>query len=384
MDAASEVLLTIMASLAQQESQSLSQNVKLGLQYRYQQGKVQVNHKWFLGYTKDANGKLVVDPEQAEVVRRIYREYLEGASLIQIARGLEADGIRTGAGGKKWYLSTVNSILRNEKYIGDALLQKTCTTDYLTKSRVKNEGIMPQYYVEDDHEPIISREMFLLVQKEHAQRKNGRESAPGKRTRYSCVHGLSQLVYCERCGERFRRVHWNIHGRKCLVWRCKNRVDRIEDKCQSRTIREEELGKAVVKAINETFCENEDFLHRLGNNARQAVESEGDPALKALEEEISSMQLELIEKVNHRDNYDEVAEQIRCLQAEKVRRESDIATRKRNAQTINDVQEFIRTHGKEIKEFDGKLARRLVERITVSDKAVTVLFKSGQSVAIEA
>lgn len=107
MDAKGEVLITIMASLAQQESESLSQNVKLGLQYRYQQGKVQVNHKHFLGYTKDENGHLIIDPEQAEVVKRIYREYLEGYSMKKIGKHLEADGILTGAGRKKWHDSTM-------------------------------------------------------------------------------------------------------------------------------------------------------------------------------------------------------------------------------------------------------------------------------------
>ena len=118
MDAKGEVLITIMASLAQQESQSLSQNVKLGIQYRYQQGKVQVNLNRFLGYTKDENGNLVIDPKQAEVVRRIYREYLEGYSMKSIALHLEQDGILTGAGNTKWYDSTINKILRNEKYYG--------------------------------------------------------------------------------------------------------------------------------------------------------------------------------------------------------------------------------------------------------------------------
>ena len=118
MDAKGEVLITIMASLAQQESQSLSQNVKLGLQFRYQNGQVQVNHNHFLGYTKDADGNLIIDPEQAEVVKRIYREYLEGYSMDRIAKGLEADGILTGAGKTKWWTSTINKILRNEKYIG--------------------------------------------------------------------------------------------------------------------------------------------------------------------------------------------------------------------------------------------------------------------------
>ena len=119
MDSKGEVLITIMASLAQQESQSLSQNVKLGLQYRYQQGTVQVNHNHFLGYTKDSDGHLVIDPEQAEVVKRIYREYLEGLSMKKIAEGLEQDGILTGAGKTKWYDSTINKILQNEKYMGD-------------------------------------------------------------------------------------------------------------------------------------------------------------------------------------------------------------------------------------------------------------------------
>lgn len=113
MDAKGEVLLTIMASLAQQESQSMSQNIKLGLQYRYQQGKVTINHNRFLGYTKDTDGNLIVDPEQAETVKRIYREYLEGYSMDKIADGLMADGILTGAGKPKWWTSTINKILRN-------------------------------------------------------------------------------------------------------------------------------------------------------------------------------------------------------------------------------------------------------------------------------
>lgn len=122
-----------MASLAQQESASLSQNIKLGLQFRYQEGKVQVNHNHFLGYTKDENGKLIIDEEEAKIVRRIYREYLEGASMRDIAEGLEADGILTGGKHAKWHQSTVKNILVNEKYMGDALLQKTITTDFMER-----------------------------------------------------------------------------------------------------------------------------------------------------------------------------------------------------------------------------------------------------------
>ena len=136
-DQRGEIMLTILASLAQQESESLSQNVKIGMQYRFQQGKVMVNCACFLGYDKDADGKLVINPEQAETVKRIFREYLEGASCIKIAKGLERDGILTGRGKTRWYDSTVKKILENEKYMGDALLQKTYTTDFLQKKRVK-------------------------------------------------------------------------------------------------------------------------------------------------------------------------------------------------------------------------------------------------------
>ena len=133
MDSKGEVLLTIMASLAQQESESLSKNVKMGMQFRFQRGEVQVNHNRFMGYTKDKDGHLIIEPAEAEIVKRIYREYLQGASLKQIGDGLMDDGILTAAGKAKWRPESVKKILKNEKYIGDALLQKTYTVDVLTK-----------------------------------------------------------------------------------------------------------------------------------------------------------------------------------------------------------------------------------------------------------
>ena len=202
MDAKGEVLIAIMASLAQQESQSLSQNVKLGLQFRYQNGQVQVNHNHFLGYTKDADGNLIIDPEQAEVVKRIYREYLEGYSMDRIAKGLEADGILTGAGKTKWWTSTINKILRNEKYIGDALLQKTYTTDFLNKTRVKNNGIVPQYYVEGNHEAIIPKDISLRVQEELARRRVVKTNVNGKKaptTATTALHRLSFAANAVKC-----------------------------------------------------------------------------------------------------------------------------------------------------------------------------------------
>lgn len=172
MDSKGEILLTIMASIAQQESESLSQNVKLGYQFRYQSGKISVNHNRFMGYTKDDDGKLVIVPEEAKVIKRIFREFLEGRSLREICNGLEADEILTGAGMEKWRPETVHKMLQNEKYIGDALLQKTYTVDFLNKKRIKNDGIMPQYYVEGSHEGIIPRDLFMQTQEELIRRSN--------------------------------------------------------------------------------------------------------------------------------------------------------------------------------------------------------------------
>lgn len=249
-----EVMLTIMASLAQQESQSLSQNVKLGIQYRYQKGQIQVNHNRFLGYTKDEDKRLVIVPEEAEIIKRIFREYLEGSSLQKIGKGLQADGILTAAKKPIWRPETVRKILKNEKYIGDALLQKTYTVDFLSKKRVTNDGIVPQYYVANSHDPIISREVFQQVQIELKRRSNMPARKNGAKRQYSSRYSLSGVVYCAHCGEIYRRVHWNNRGCKSIVWRC---LSRLEGKdCSAITLNEEVLHKGIVQAINQALGES--------------------------------------------------------------------------------------------------------------------------------
>ena len=157
---------------AQEESNSISQATTQGIIYRFQEGKIRVNHKRFLGYTKNDAGELVIVPEEAEIVMRIYQEYLEGKSCKKIVKGLEADGILTGAGNKRWHESSITKMLKNEKFMGDALLQKTYTVDFLTKKRVINQGHAQQYYVEDSHPAIVSKETFAAVQAEFAKRSN--------------------------------------------------------------------------------------------------------------------------------------------------------------------------------------------------------------------
>lgn len=166
-----------------------------------------LNYNRFLGYTRDEEGKLVIVPEEAETVKRIFREYLEGGSTTEIAAGLEADGILTGANRMKGYGTTVDKILRNEKYIGDAVLQKTYTVDFLEKKRAKNDSLIPQYYAEGSHEAIISDQIFMEVQAEIARRAASRTDTKNKSSYFS-KYAFSEIAFCVECGSPYRRLTW--------------------------------------------------------------------------------------------------------------------------------------------------------------------------------
>ena len=383
MDSKGEVMLTIMASLAQQESQSLSQNIKMGLQYRYQQGKVPINHKRFLGYTKDADGNLIIDAPQAEIVKRIYREYLEGASMDKIATGLERDSILTGAGGTKWHTSTIKKILTNEKYMGDALLQKTYTTDFLTKKRIKNNGIVPQYYIEDNHPAIIPKDLYMLVQEELVRRRVVHTSPSGKKHSYSGNHCFSQIVFCGECGEMYRRIHWNNRGCKSIVWRCISRVERTEHICHSRTVNELLLQEIVLKAINQTLGDKENLIKTLQKNIAKAVRESDATSSDGIDERLNELQHELLKKAHKKEEYDTVADEIFRLRELKNQSESDSVARDEKLSRITDLQNFVASQPTEVTEFDEKLVKRLIGKITVCEDRFSVEFKSGVEIEVE-
>lgn len=384
MDSKGEVMLTIMASLAQQESQSLSQNVKLGLQYQYQQGEIQVNCNRFLGFTKDENKKLVIVPEEAEIVKRIYREYLECASMLKIARGLEADGILNGAGREKWHTSNINQILRNEKYIGDALLQKTYTTDFLTKTRVKNHGIVPQYYVENSHEAIIPREIFMQVQEELIRRRIVHTSPNGKNRTFSCIHCFSNMIICGKCGEVFRRVHWNNRGKKSVVWRCVSRLENTGLFCDACTIAESAIEQVLVTAINKTLCDKDGFLSTLQDNIVTVISRENNQTLAGIDKRLEELQIELLKLASSKADYEDVADEIYRLREEKQKEQLESVGRDEVKKRISDMDSFLREQPTAIAEYDEPLVRRLIEKVTIYEDRFTVEFKSGVTVDVEA
>ena len=225
----SEFLITLFSGFAQAESESLSSNIQLGIRMAMKEGKVNFHYRSMLGYQRGADGKPEIVPEEAEVVRRIFRRYLEGCSEGQIQRELTQDGIATAKGVKAWSHQIVHNILTNEKYAGDALLQKTFTTDCISKKVKKNTGELPQYYIKDNHPAIIPRDIYQRVQEEMARRTSKRKilqkSGKTEQGKYSAKYALSERLVCGECGSPYKRCTWARNGVKRIVWRCVSRLE---------------------------------------------------------------------------------------------------------------------------------------------------------------
>lgn len=384
LEASGELLLTIMASLAQQESASLSQNVKLGLQFRYQEGKVQVNHEHFLGYTKDEDGNLIIDEDEAKIVRRIFREYLEGASFRDIAEGLERDKIKTGGKRYKWHLSTVKGILRNEKYMGDALLQKTITTDFIEKIRIKNDGTVPQYYVKDSQEAIIPRDVYMQVQEEMVRRTNMTSGIEGKKKRvYSSKYALSSICTCTKCGDVYRRIAWNNRGKHSIVWRCCTRVENGPTVCDAPTVTEEELQQATIKAINQIVQCPESMMQVLKGNIEEALVDDNSGEMEKLNAIMVEKQKELVKLAHAKKDYGSLADEIDILRDKKqellVRRAKTEGVKKR----ITELADFLQGASQELGEYDEALVRKYIEQIKVSEDHFIVYFKAKVKIKVK-
>ena len=247
---------------------------------RFEKGQVIVNHNKFMGYTKNEKGELVIVPEEAEIVRTVFRLYLEGYSAAKISEYLQEKGIRTTTGKEKWHATVVMKMLRDEKYMGDALLQKTYTVDFMTKKKVINNGIVPQYYVEDDHEAIIPKELFFRVQEEIMRRSAMCKSAvtrkKNQKSKYSSGYALTGILLCGKCGQKYRRVTWARNGRKKIVWRCSNRLANGVKKCgDSEKLEEGALNRAVMEAIHRITRNEGDFVGAFRQNVIRVIGSYG-------------------------------------------------------------------------------------------------------------
>lgn len=390
-----EILITILSSLAQEESRNISENIRWGVVRKFEKGKVIVNCTKFMGYTKNEDGDLVIVPEEAEIVKLIFRLYLEGYSTGKIAKHLEEQGIKTATGQDKWHSTVIDKMLRNEKYMGDALLQKTYTVDFMTKKKVKNTGIVPQYYVEDDHEAIIPKELFYRVQEEMMRRASLCKAAvtrkKNQRSRYSSTYALTGMLICGKCGQEYRRVTWARNGKKKVVWRCSNRLTNGVKKCgESETLEENTLNRAVMEAIHRItsddmeFMENfrQNIIHVIGNYSTAKESEEYEEKIKEKQEEMVALIAENAKTGSYTPEFDEryrtIAEEINALKEAQKTARNEKWMADSYEQRIQDIDHYLSTSTCQIQEFDNDLVRRLISTIKVeSSEKLLIQFQSG-------
>ena len=400
MESGGELLITILSSQAQEESRNISENTRWGLTRRFENGIISVNHKKFLGYTKDADGNLIIVPDEAVIVKRIFREYLEGKSIIQIAKGLQDDGIKTVTGLENWHPGTIDKMLSNEKFCGDACMQKTYTIDFLTKKKVKNQGYAPQYYIEDNHEAIIPKELFHQVQVEKARRASLNKAAVTRKankakkekSKYSSKYVLTELLTCGECGHSYRRQTWSKYGQKSAVWRCEDRLKQgTSSKClHSPTLKEEQLHDAIMKAINKVVENNGDFIGTfrenvirvIGNYSTKGVTTEYDDQIDALQKQMLTLIEDNARQGAVSEEFDEayrkLSEQINELKQAKIQLVRAQKQAENYAERVDELDKAIKAVNPEVREFDQELVKRLIYSIKVNKgMKITIQFHSG-------
>lgn len=269
LDAKGEVLLTILSSLAQDESRSISENSTWGIRRRFEQGKHKMSTKRFLGYDADEEGHLIVNRQQAKIVVRLYEEFLSGKTVDYIARIFKAEKIRNWDGKYNWHASTLDSMLRNEKYMGDAILQKSYTADFLSKRRVMNDGSVQMYHIEEDHEPIIDIETWEAVQAELERRtRYCTEHFTNAYSQKSETNPFYAKIICGNCSNIYSRVRYTTKaGNQITKWRCgscnKTNGHKV---CTNRYVTEETFKKLFVMSWNEIVLHKEEYQeHWQGN-----------------------------------------------------------------------------------------------------------------------
>lgn len=378
-----EFLVTLFSGFAQAESESLSGNIARGKMMSMQAGNVPFQYKKLLGYREGEDGKPEIDPEEAKTVRRIYRRYLDGCSLSQIQRELEADHVPTAQGVQRWSYQIIHNILTNERYIGDALLGKTYVLDCISKEVRKNNGERPQYYVENNHPAIIPREWFQRVKEEMTRRASKRKvmQRHGKTElgKYSAKYALSELLVCGECGTPYKRCTWARNGKKRIVWRCVSRLEFGTKYCHSSpTLDEEKLHQAILEALNEFVQADSEVKEDMLNFTRlvwagQEVDGASLISLKQRLGDITAEQALLLDRVLENMNDPDLNAQLKALMDEKQAVQEQIqAMEQEAAQSENRMSRMAELREWMAKlevntEYNDEQVRMAVERITVVD-----------------
>lgn len=362
-----EFFLAMLGANSQAESEATSSRVKWGVRAAFREGKVRYQYKRWFGYRKGEDGKPEIIPEEAKVVKQIYDAYLAGQSLQAIKYMLEKEGIPTKTGLTAWSLPAIKNILQNEKYTGDALLQKTYTTDPISKQQRRNQGELPQYWVKNCHPSIIPHETFAMVQKEMARRTAAKnpekfpEPPQGKEI-YSGKYALSGMIACGTCGSPYRRCTWKRNGKTRIVWRCQNRLKNGTRYCaDSPTIEESDLHRALTETINGMLHQQEYLLKPF----EEAGIVEQYQTLTAQQRQIDTCIVDLIAQYADSQNWNGNSEQFRSL----------MEKRRKFPQCIHsDHIQFPHR----LESYSDSVVRYVLEKVTVLDaEHLLVTFKGG-------
>ena len=392
----SEMLTTIMGAFAQAESESISQNVKWGVRQAMKEGRVSIRYKNLYAYDEGEDGQPKIIESEAAVIRRINDEFLSGRSLPMIKDGLEADKILTPKGGNVWAVSAIRNLLKNEKYCGDVLTQKTFKTDPISGQTKRNTGQLPMYLIQDHHPAIISRDTYNAVQAEFARRTSGKapstKLAPTGQACYSAKYALTGIVICGECGNQYRRCVWNKRGQKRPVWRCSSRIDYGSKYChKSPTIYEVPLKAAILDAINSVMSDKGVLIQQIEDAMRMELipfpggtMSAGDieRKIKELEAEFQALFEEAQKEpggyMKYTEEFQRITNDIAELKNKKSllmeKQQSDSAANKR----IQDAVRLLNNSSAEVTEWDEGMIRQLVDYVKVlAEDRVLICLRGG-------
>ena len=394
----SEFLITLFSGFAQAESESLSKNVAWGWRKSAEAGNVYFQYKRMLGYRKGTDGQPEIVPEEAEIIRRIYRRYLAGCSLGQIKQELEQDNIPTAQKVERWSSAVIHNILTNEKYMGDALLQKTYITDCISKKVKKNMGERPMYYVENNHPAIIPRETFDQVQKEMTRRSSKRKvlqkSGKTELGKYSGKYALTELLVCGECGSPYKRVTWARNGKKRIVWRCVSRLEFGTKYCHnSPTLDESRLHNAILAAMNEYAAIRQEVcpdVLAMVEEAKRAMSQAGAMLLelKKRMDAVSQEQSDVLDRLLANMADAELNARMKALTDEKEALKAQIlkvqqkeVSMAEQAAKRQQMWDSLKECSAGYTEFDDEFVRQIIRKITVEDaETIHVHFRDSDVV----
>ena len=386
LDDSTEMILTILSSQAQEESRAISTNVKWGYARKFEKGESTRQRSY--GFRKAPTGEMCIVEEEAAVIRNMARWFLDGDSLERIKHRLEDAGIETTTGKKTWSTGTIYNILTNEKIMGDVLLQKTFTADYLTKRRVKNSGQQKQYYVKNHHEAIIPKTVYYKIQEEIARRSSLKKAGTrkGKTAQgvYSSKYALTGIMVCNECGAHYRRTTWAKNGKKVIVWRCINRLEHGTKRChESPTLKEEVIQEAIMGKLHSLSIdqEEENFLNGVKEDILRAAkvvggactEEEIDKTIEELRDQLMDYVGMAAREHGGENWYSDRMRKLGLQISELKRRRESI----REQEKIRDEYEYLdqeisriigETGGTSGAEFDNIFIRQIVREIRVISK----------------